>query len=191
MSLKSKWLQKIKDWINKTFGVPVATPPKTTPPTPTPAGTPTIADATTDVVPYSTLHWQGGNHAGVGRDAVLTCQLRSARVQNGVVKIDYDQKPDWPLKEHVETDPDGKIVKWHSYARLCAFSDHIDGALRGAHFDWLSVDGKGNAQKSKTLNNIYDGYLFGSQSPERGRRLWFVVVSNDGRLRTNLCEGVY
>lgn len=182
---------KLRSWIRKMIDKAKEDTQPAPGPTPGPKPQPQPDKQGVDALPWDSIHWQGGNHSHVGRQALPVKVLRSAVIQGGIVRLDYDQTDDWGLLEHTETDKDGKVTKWHSYARLCAFSDHIDGALRGAHFDWLSVDNEGRAQKSKTLANIYDGYLYGAQTPPKGARLWFAVLSNDGKLRTNLIEAQY
>lgn len=177
------WLDKLAKYISeylekrrkKKEPITIPTNPPVTPPV-----TPSVPTGT-DALPWETIHWEGGNHAGVGKAALPVKVLRSAKVKGNMVYLDYDQTDDWGLKDHKDGDN-----TWQSYARLCAFSDHKDGALRGAHFDWLSIDGSGKAQKAKVLSNIYNGYLFGSTPPVKGGMLWFAIISNDGKKRTNL-----
>lgn len=56
------------------------------------------------------------------------------------------------------------------------------GKLVGGHFDWY-----GEGQTHKTLKNIPGGYL--GRKPSAGARVYFCIVSNDAKQRTNLVDG--
>jgi hypothetical protein len=169
MSLKSKWLQRFKDWISKTFGVPARTPPKTTPPTPTPSGTPSLE--LVDSLPWETIHWHGQNQA---KDAVKSKILRSATISGDMhVSLDYDTNSDWPAC---------KVIPG-CQASFMVFTTAIDGALRGGHCDHLKTD-----CKTRDLGNLYNGYLL--SGVPRGQDLYIALASHDGKQRTNLVKAI-
>lgn len=89
---------------------------------------------------------------------------------------------------HVDTAPG--ISGWGgSYGEKLA-RGHIywmdGGKLVGGHFDWYKDN-----QTHKTLKNIPEGYL--GRKPPKGATVYFCMVSNDARQRTNLvrCETPY
>jgi len=66
-----------------------------------------------------------------------------------------------------------------------------DGKLVGGKFDWARTNGQSVKLIAegidKTIENVHHGYQ-GHTMPARGTRCYLMLVSVDGRLRTNLIE---
>jgi hypothetical protein len=105
-----------------------------------------------------------------GTNAQPTKKLTQAKIAKGLVHMDYDELAGWPKSK------DGGLN-----AYTCVFVER-DGKLVGGKFDWLRV-----GQKMKVLKNIPEGYIKGVQ-PKKGEKVWFCLLSLDGKNRTNLVE---
>ena len=176
----SKLLAKIKRWIDRLLrkiepqpgptpvdpGGPVAPdppPPVPDPPAPTPG---------TDEVPFASLKWTFGGFRG--ERAVLDVPRIGSLAFNGVRGLSYR----WIGRT---------LDAWglsHSQAGAlaCLFVQRADGSWIGGKFDWIST-----SRTTRDFKNIFAGYagwdLIGVPNPCRAA---FVIVSSDGRLRSNV-----
>ena len=139
---------------------------------------PPPAPAVTDAVEYGALQWVYGGFNG------------SRAIQSGVVISDYRTSAN-----RVDYRFARDLSAWgidnpsSAAALVCAFVRMGDGTWRGGKFDWVSSN-----RTSRDLNHLgtrgqtgYKGWtLSGVPNPTR---LAFVVVSKDGRWRSNVVDG--
>jgi hypothetical protein len=109
--------------------------------------------------------WQGPNFSGATIDPRVT--LRSAHIEGGNVRLDYDPLPaDWPKQVNAP-------------GMLCLFTKQADGSWLGGKFEWLDP-----GQTSKSLGNINNGYN-GWSRPATGAETAVVIFSTDGSRHSN------
>lgn len=123
----------------------------------------------------------------VVRDAIDIARVN----QHGKNRVDYSRMEVHPLLDFARVE--GSNLRFNNRIPSSWWADqsnhlkfprlHIawadGGGYYGGHFDWLR-----SGQQLKTLNNTVNGYM--------GRRatgtLYFWIVSNDGKHRTNIIE---
>lgn len=112
-----------------------------------------------------------GTHAGISaQNATITRTLYAASKEGGSVSLSFDEL-NWPTQGGGKKVDGGVWIFW------------VDGGqVLGGLFDFHGV-----GQTSKTLENIYGGYLSGKK-PAPGAPIWFALVSLDGRQRTNVAQ---
>lgn len=126
------------------------------------------ASSAADSRSLSGAQWIGPNGSG----AQVTANL-SANTHGHFVDFDYpDSVKSWrPLKGDLN-------------AYGCCFVER-DGKLVGGKFEWIRV-----GQKRKLLDNITNGYIRGVK-PRKGEKVYFCLLSLDGKQRTNLVEATW
>ena len=74
------------------------------------------------------------------------------------------------------------LAKDQATALACWFVEKEDGSIVGGKFEWIAT-----SRRTRSLDNVLTGYggwkLDGVPNP---CRCWFVVVSEDGKLRSNV-----
>jgi hypothetical protein len=132
--------------------------------TPAPAAAPTSGLDELDISGAAALGPHSGKPAQAAR---ITRLLYKADKQGDSVSLSYD-KLGWPTRRDGKTIDGGVYLYWVEGGRVI-----------GGLFDWHAV-----GQNSKTLENVYGGYL--GRRPARGATVWFTIVSIDGAQRTNV-----
>lgn len=112
-----------------------------------------------------------GTHAGKSaQNAAITRTLYAASKEGDHVSLSFDPL-NWPTEGSGKKVDGGVWMFW------------IEGSeVVGGLFDFHGV-----GQTSKTLENIYGGYLSGKK-PASGAPIWFAIVSLDGSERTNVAQ---
>ncbi len=165
-------------------------------PLPTPSPTPTVAPTPVpdpyaqDDLDLSRVSWFGANYSKANPVAVL----RSAWTNGKNVWTDYEPYggAGWPVMFGDSTKPCNAII--------CLFYRNAEGAVVGGKFDWWRVGG----QREKGLENIYprevvqpDGSVVtepgygGHTGLATGAECWEMIVSTDGKLRSNTRKVVW
>ena len=160
MSMFTSWWQKAKDLWNKWFGKDE---------TPVPAD-PLAGEKAKgfDVTKLDTCSGPSIKSAAVCLK-LTSCSVNSA---DSMVSIKSEKRDGWPLN-----DDGGCSGMIYMYRR------QSDGYWRGGKFDWLRK-GSQDGDFSKVLENIHGGYG-GHTVPASGEEVAFVVVSVDGKKRSN------
>lgn len=113
-----------------------------------------------------------GTHAGIkAQNAAVTRTLYAAAKEGDSVSLSFDDL-NWPTRSDKGKRVDGGV--WIFWVE--------GGQVYGGLFDFHGV-----GQTSKTLGNIYGGYLSG-RKPAPGAPIWFAIVSLDGSERTNVAQ---
>jgi len=96
-------------------------------------------------------------------------ELKSVSVSRGLVNLDNDLPGNFwnDGRDHLQ------------FCRCYCYWQEPDGQVYGGHFDWLRP-----GQRSKTLDNLQNGYY--SRKPYPGARLFFAFVANSKYGRTNV-----
>lgn len=133
---------------------------------------PTPAPTTGDAIDLSRLKVEQGPKNRIGNLATIpvTKKLNKASIGGGKL---------------VTTAPG--ISGWGGSIGVGLARHHIGWMLDAetffhAHFDW-----QGDGQTVKTLNNVFAGYT--GKKPSSGQRVYFCIVKNDGKERTNIVDG--
>lgn len=134
---------------------------------PTPTPTPTASDG----VDFALLDWRWGGFNGA-RAALADCRIAALKVtRNG---LSYS----WESGGCEDMGASGP----HDAACLACLFCHVRDQWLGGKFDWISTD-----RRTRDFENIESGY--GGWEPEAFRdadAYAFVIVSKDGRRRTNV-----
>ena len=127
-------------------------------------------DTFMDAIDISRAEWVSPNKVDLSK-AVTTRQMKSARIEGNNVRVDYDPPPSWWRSSTEATKFARGLIVWQSGGRVIV-----------GHFDWFKP-----GQTVKTLGNVTNGYL--KARPTAGQPVAFLIVSNDGKERTNVCDG--
>lgn len=113
------------------------------------------------------IRWLGSDYSR----AVETAKIAAAHTDGRNLFTSYQ-----PYRWHRIT------VKVEVNAIACFFYERGEQIV-GGKFDWWRVGGQG----TKGLENVHAGYA-GHVMPRRGTKCWTMIVSVDGKQRSNLCE---
>ena len=102
--------------------------------------------------------------------------IRNAKRQGSTLRWSVSDFDHWPHKRVGDADCQG----------VACFFRWRDGRWRGGKFDWIRAGG----QSSKTLENVYHG-CNGHTVPADGEVVGWMLVSVDGKRRSNLIEGTW
>ena len=126
--------------------------------------------ADVDAVEFALVEWTLG---GVDGSRAALSSPRISGLKAGAKSLSYKWEEgldDWGLSR----DDAGALA--------CFFVEREDGEIVGGKFDWVST-----SRSSRGLENVFGGYggwtLEGVGNP---CKCWFVVVSKDGRKRSNV-----
>lgn len=128
-----------------------------------------------DAVPYGALQWRYGgfNGAKAAHNPAVDPRLANLRSDGRKVSYKFDRGLDaWGISHN---DPKA----------ICAVFFLRDGAWVGGKFDWVSTSRTSRELKHVESYNNWPGS--GIKLPWRGR-VAFVVISADGRRRSNVLE---
>jgi len=177
MSLKSKIktkLEKLIDkWLTRLLGKlpaeaaqPAAETPQTQP----------AADA--DAVPFGDLEWCYGGYNGKNAQLADGCRISDLRVGGGKMSYRWAEGDCAPL---------GGPVKSDAVCIAALFVRDASGAWRGGKFEWV-----GTSRTTRSLGNIAGEYHgWPANAVETATAYAFVIVSKDGKLRSNvIAQGV-
>jgi len=135
--------------------------------------TPEPTEPVNEDLDISTIKWLGSNYSG----ATMVKLINSASMNNKNINTSYNSY-NWP------TTVVGTVT---CDAICCLFYEEFkaDGTVSivGGKFDWFRKGG----QASKTLVNVHDGYQ-GHVFPEAKAKVWTMIVSIDGKQRSNICS---
>lgn len=157
--------------VNQATGQNTASEPQSQPqaaPAPPPSPAPPIATDGRDQLDISGAILLGP-HSGVAiKSAPVTRNLFAASIEGGLVNFSMDRLG-WPVPNTPVAGVDARtFIFW------------VEGSqVYGGQFDWQRP-----GQTSKTLNNVYAGYL--GRRPPKGARVWFALCRIDARERTNV-----
>ncbi len=154
--------------VNQATGNDSETPAKAATPEPTSTPSQPIATDGRDQLDISGAILLGP-HAGVPiKSASITRNLYAASIEGGMVNFSMDRLG-WPVPNTPVAGVDARTyIFW------------VEGSqVYGGHFDWQRP-----GQTSKTLNNVYAGYL--GRRPPKGGPVWFALCRIDARERTNV-----
>jgi hypothetical protein len=135
-------------------------------PTPTPTPTPT-PEPSNDL---TGIKWLGTSYA----KASATAKLSGATIAGGKLTFADPAPSSWPTK----------TVKVLVQGIACLFYE-VDGQKCGGKFDWTKP-----GQTVKGLENVRSGYN-GHTMPRKPTPAWTLLVSVDGKQRTNLAQVVW
>lgn len=140
-------------------------------PIPTPTVTPTPEPYAQDDLDLSTVRWFGAEYS----KAKIATRILSARTNGKTIWTDFEPYggAGWPVMFADSPKPCNAIV--------CLFYREAEGAVVGGKFDWWRVGG----QREKGLENVETGYG-GHTGLAPGAECWEMIVSTDGRLRSNV-----
>ena len=144
-------------------------------PAPTPAPTPSDGGTAGDAVPFSALNWTFGgvNASGAKQSGVVISGLSCSR--SGLSFRYVKNLSAWGRSNSQAAD------------LACLFVQRSDGRWVGGKFDWIS-----SSRQSRDFANVYGGYdgwtLAGVPNP---CPVAFVIVSTDGRRRSNVLVGTW
>jgi hypothetical protein len=147
---------------------PASTPTETPVAEPTPSPAPPVVTDGSDQLNISGAILLGPHAAVPIKSAAVTRNLYAASIDGGLVQFSVDRL-NWPIPNEPVAGVDARTyIFW------------VEGSqVYGGHFDWQRP-----GQTSKTLNNVYAGYL--GRKPPKGGPVWFALCSVDGRQRTNV-----
>jgi len=154
--------------VNQATGQEPASTPAETPAAPAPSPAPPVVTDGSDQLNISGAILLGP-HSGVPiKSAPVTRGLYAASIDGGLVQFSVDRLG-WPVPNEPVSGVDARtFIFW------------VEGSqVYGGQFDWQRP-----GQTSKTLNNVYAGYL--GRKPPKGGPVWFALCSIDGRQRTNV-----
>lgn len=190
MSLKSKIKTKLETlidkWLKRLLGkLPAEAPAET--PQPAPAETPQTAPAETpqtqpataaDAVPFGDLEWCYGGYNGKNAQLADGCRISDLRVGGGKMSYRWAEGDCAPL---------GGPVKSDAVCIAALFVRDASGAWRGGKFEWV-----GTSRTTRSLGNIAGEYHgWPANAVETATAFAFVIVSKDGKLRSNvIAQGV-
>lgn len=138
-----------------------------------PAEEPTAAACAADAVDFSSLDWCWGGVNGGKASLVEGCEIGSLKVTSGKMTYKWVSGGCERLGASSRTDADATLA--------CLFC-HLDGKWRGGKFDWIST-----SRTSRDFKNISEGYCgWDAGAVGKAEKYAFVIVSKDGRRRTNL-----
>lgn len=123
-----------------------------------------------DAVNISRVEWVSPNKIDLSK-ALITLEMKSARIEGSNVRVDYKPPASWWKSDTDAMKFPRGIIAWESGGKVIV-----------GHFDWFK-----KGQTVKTLGNVTNGYL--KARPSVGQPIYFLIVSNDGRERTNVCAG--
>lgn len=128
------------------------------------------------------------------KDSLTVDAIDLRRVnQHGKNRVDYSRMQTVDLlrfadiddRNHVRYNNDLPSSWWRGSSPTQLVRMHVfwpdGGGYYGGHFDWCR-----QGQTYKTLDNIPKGYL--GRVPPRGSPMYFVLISNDGRYRTQVVQ---
>jgi hypothetical protein len=151
---------------------------------PTPAPTPTVSPYAADELDLSTVSWLRVSYAKAKIAATITDAWTNGK--NLYTSYKPYSGPGWPVMFGDSPKPVDAII--------CIFYDNGAGQVIGGKFDWWRVNGA----PIKGLENCYprdvvqpDGSVvtepgyWGHTGPARGAPCWEMIVSTDGKLRSN------
>ena len=123
-----------------------------------------------DAVEFSSLRWEFGGVDG-SRAKLSTPRISGLKASASGISYKWDANlSSWGLA----TD--------QAEAMACWFVEKEDGSIVGGKFEWIAT-----SRRTRSLENVLTGYggwkLDGVPNP---CRCWFVVVSKDGKLRSNV-----
>lgn len=125
-----------------------------------------VEEETVDALDLSLVRWLGSNYAG----AHVTATLLGASMDNIWLHTQYEDYS-WPEKS----------VGGANVDAICCLFYERDGKVVGGKFDWWWHGG----QALKGLENVRSGYN-GHVFPVEGARVWTMIVSVDGKQRSNV-----
>ena len=146
----------------------------------------------------SKIAWLGADYS----KAKETAKIKSAEIRGQMLYTNYEYSG-WPDKavgmifqepnapDVAAEIPLAKIMSTDVLrgvtcdAIACFFYEKGEGIV-GGKFDWWRKGG----QSAKTLENVVHGYN-GHVMPEKGTKCWTMIVSVDGRQRSNLQQAVW
>jgi hypothetical protein len=112
------------------------------------------------------VKWLGKDYSG----ARETVKLAGAQTEGRSLYTQYENYA-WPEQTVGDARCDA----------ICCFFYEVDGGITGGKFDWWRKGG----QAMKGLENVHNGYG-GHRMPPGGTKCWTMIVSVDGRERSNL-----
>lgn len=130
-----------------------------------PASEGDTASSHQDAIPIGSISWLGDNYS----NARISTKITGASLNNDNLYTSY-QPYSWP----------SATVKTRVDAVCCLFYER-GGRIVGGKFDWWRAGGQG----TKGLENVHNGYN-GHSFPARGSRVYTMIVSVDGRQRSNI-----
>lgn len=134
---------------------------------PTPAPTPTPNPTPGPATDLTGIHWLGPTYAS----AQETAKLSGATITGNTLTFAEGAPATWPTT----------TVKVLVQGIACLFYERA-GAHVGGKFDWTKP-----GQRAKGLENVHGGYG-GHSMPAKGTPAWAMLVSVDGKQRTNLAK---
>lgn len=131
------------------------------------------AKTTADAVDYSALQWCYGGFNGASAQAVGGCRIGGLSVGSHGMSYRWESGGCETLGASSRTD---------AACLACLFVRDAGGAWRGGKFDWIST-----SRTTRGFENIADGYNgWPRDAIETARGFAFVIVSKDGRRRSNV-----
>ena len=138
-----------------------------------------VVDDVADDVPFAAFDWCYGGFSGGGATLTAT-RIKGLSVSNSGLRYSWaaGNLRDWGITP--DTNFDGALA--------CLFVQGEDGLWRGGKFDWIST-----SRTTRDFDNIlikdYNGWSpAGVPSTCQAA---FVIVSSDGRKRTNVITGTW
>ena len=125
-----------------------------------------------DEVDFGTLDWCYGGFRGGGATPADGCRIKDLKVGGGKMSYAWQEGDCKPL---------GEAKYGDAKCLACLFCLGADGHWRGGKFEWV-----GTSRTSRSLGNC-DGYGGWKMSDvENATQYAFVIVSEDGRKRSNV-----
>lgn len=130
-----------------------------------------------DEVDYSLLDWCYGGFKGSGAAMSNNALIRDLQVNSNGMHYEWASGGCEALGASEKTD--------YSHTLACFFCK-VEGKWVGGKFDWIST-----SRLSRSFTNIREGYGgWGKNSIEVATEYAFVIVSKDGKLRSNVIKCV-
>lgn len=129
--------------------------------------------AETDAISFESLKWRYGGFDGSRATPVSGCEIAELRVVGGKMSYRWSQGGCELL---------GAADRGDANCIAALFVQGADGSWRGGKFDWIST-----SRTSRSFENIHGEYHgWPSDSIEKAAACAFVIVSKDGKRRSNV-----
>lgn len=147
---------------------PIPVPPVVAPVQP-PAPVPEPPSVSGDAIDISGATLLGPHRVkGNPAKARVTVNLKSAKMENGKMWLEYGSVPNWPNADGEPGCSGRNYIFWKA-----------GDVLRGGHWEWQT-----NGRRDRGLKNIYNGYL--GEVPPKHAPCWTVTVRNNMSERSNV-----